>query len=285
MLILFPSDYFDIKKIDVDYAQEYDAVCRIPEFKPIMYNYDGFVDGKPLKLYPNNFYTGECIYRGWMLTPEQYATLYGKLDDEGIRLINTPTQYECYHCFPNAYEHVKNHTPKMLYFPTGTPIKWELVNETFSRFMIKDAVKSVKGHSFPSFFETPVTADEMNLHMENFRNLRGKLFTGGIVIKEYVDLKRYGSITNEYRAFYLKHNLLSLSKNSNNLGAYPSPPQQFVEQWATLSSNYFTVDFGELNNGEWIVIETGDGQVSGLSPGQFAFKYYDDMRFLLSQPK
>ena len=33
MLILFPSDYFDIKKIDEDYAHEYEAVCRIPEFK------------------------------------------------------------------------------------------------------------------------------------------------------------------------------------------------------------------------------------------------------------
>ena len=28
----------------------------------------------------------------------------------------------------------------------------------------------------------------------------------------------------------------------------------------------------------WIVIETGDGQVSGLSQNQFIFKYYDDMR-------
>jgi len=94
MLILFPSDYFDIKKIDDDYAQEYEAVCRISEFKPLLYNYDEFVDDKPLKLYPDNYYTGECIYRGWMLTPEQYATLYGKLHDNGIKLINTPTQYK-----------------------------------------------------------------------------------------------------------------------------------------------------------------------------------------------
>ena len=52
-----------------------------------------------------------------------------------------------------------------------------------------------------------------------------------------------------------------------------------------LPSNYYTVDFAELSNGDWIVIETGDGQVSGLSPNQYPFKYYDDMRYVLLTDK
>jgi len=282
MLILFASDYFDIKKVDDDYAAEHEAVCRIPEFKPVHYNYDEFVDDKPLKLYPNNYYTGECLYRGWMLTPQQYTALYSKLREKGIHLINTSAQYEVCHCFPNAYTYVETHTPRILYFPTGASIDWGLVNSTFSRFMIKDAVKSVKGHDFPSAFETPIIASEMDAHVENFRNLRGKLFTGGILLKEYVNFKKYGNSTNEYRAFYLKNNLLSLSRNSNQPETCPTPPQGLIEKYAKLPSNYYTVDFGELNNGQWIVIETGDGQVSGLSPMQFAFKYYDDIRFALN---
>jgi len=250
MLILFASDYFDIKKVDDDYVAEYEAVSRIPEFKPILYNYDEFINNKQLRLYPDNFYTGECLYRGWMLTPEQYTALYSKLCEKGIQLI--------------------------------TSIDWQLVNNTFSRFMIKDAVKSVKGHDFPSSFETPVIANEMNVHVENFRNLRDKLLTGGILLKEYVDFKKYGNNTNEYRAFYLKNHLLSLSRNSNQPDTCPIPPQIFIEKWAKLPSNYFTVDFGELENGQWIVIETGDGQVSGLSPMQFVFKYYDDMRLIFN---
>lgn len=32
---------------------------------------------------------------------------------------------------------------------------------------------------------------------------RGNLLTGGICIKEFLDLKRYGEKTNEYRVFYI----------------------------------------------------------------------------------
>ena len=37
------------------------------------------------------------------------------------------------------------------------------------------------------------------------------------------------------------------------------------------------MDFAELADGSWIVVETGDGQVSGLSPGQYVFKFYEEL--------
>ena len=283
MLVLFPSDYFNHKQVDADYAAEYEAVCRIPEFKTIFYNYDGFVQGEPLKLYPDDYYTGDCIYRGWMFTPEQYATLYTKLRDKGINLINSPEQYDACHLLPNALPFIEENTPKSLCFPKDAQIDWDLVNNTFKRFMVKDYVKSVKGHDFPSCFITPIVFAEMEQWLCKFVDLRGNLFTGGFVLKEYVDFKKYGEVTNEYRAFYLKGRMLSLSRNSNQSDSCPTVPRDFVDKWANLPSNYYTVDFGELTDGSWIVIETGDGQVSGLSPGQFIFKYYDDIRAMLKE--
>ena len=76
MLILFPSDYFDIKKVDSDYVQEYEAVAKLSGLNIILFNYDEFVSGMTIKVFPNASYTGQCIYRGWMLTPAQYKTLY-----------------------------------------------------------------------------------------------------------------------------------------------------------------------------------------------------------------
>ena len=283
MLFLLPADYFDIKQPDPDYATEYETICKIPEFKPILFNYDEFVYAGKVKLHPQNYYTGDCIYRGWMLNPSQYKTLYSYLSDTGIKLINTPTEYNACHIFPNVLSLIEPYTPKSLVFPNHTALDWELVNKTFTRFMVKDYVKSVKDTGFPPFFETPVAAAEMDKRIAEFIELRGNLFTGGIVLKDYVDFKQYNDTTNEYRAFYLQGQLLSLCRNSKQPDTCRPVPHDFVNKFANLPSNYYTVDFAELADDSWIVVETGDGQVSGLSPGQFVFKYYDDVRYELKK--
>lgn len=37
--ILFPSDYFDINKIDEQFESEYEVVCSIPDFQIVFYNH------------------------------------------------------------------------------------------------------------------------------------------------------------------------------------------------------------------------------------------------------
>jgi len=41
--ILYPADYFDIRKVDADYRQEYEEAVKFPEFQAVLYNYDNFV--------------------------------------------------------------------------------------------------------------------------------------------------------------------------------------------------------------------------------------------------
>ena len=43
---------------------------------------------------------------------------------------------------------------------------------------------------------------------------------------------------------------------------------ELIHRYEYLGSPYYTVDYGELTDGTWKIIETGDGGVSGLSPGQ-----------------
>jgi hypothetical protein len=40
-------------------------------------------------------------------------------------------------------------------------------------------------------------------------------------------------------------------------------------------SKFYTVDLAQLINGEWIIVETGDGQVSGLAPNQNPIGLYN----------
>ena len=99
------------------------------------------------------------------------------------------------------------------------------------------------------------------------------LFTGGIVLKEFVKLKQYYPCckipkTNEWRAFILNDVIISLIQNSNlSTTDNENPPRMFVTTVCNKlkgKSNFYTVDFGELSDGTWTVIETGDGQVSGF---------------------
>ena len=110
--------------------------------------------------------------------------------------------------------------------------------------------------------------------MEVFYKYRGHLLTGGICIKEYLDLKRYGDRTNEYRVFYINHEIATISRNSAQ-GIYaPLPPQDLLEKYSNLGSNYYTVDYAELEDGSWRIIEAGDGEVSGLSEFQDYEQYF-----------
>lgn len=51
-------------------------------------------------------------------------------------------------------------------------------------------------------------------------------------------------------------------------------PRTLVDKYSDVKSIYYTVDFAELEDGTWRVIEAGDGSVSGLSEFQNAEQYY-----------
>jgi len=281
--ILYPSDYFNIKSIEVDYESEYKVACSMPEFDIILYSYDEFISCGVFKSYPKEFHGGLCIYRGWMLKPDKYKELYEELKSRGVTLINDVHEYENCHLFPNSYEDIKYFTPKTRWYEDYNQIDWNSINDEFKSFMIKDYVKSVKGTSFSSCFVTPVEKETMKGYIDEFIKLRGTLFTNGIVIKEFVDFKKYGEVTNEYRAFYMKRKLVTVSKNSNQSDDCPFVPIEFAEKFTGLKSNFYTVDFAELDNGKWIIIEVGDGQVSRISPNQYIFKFYDEIRAIIYQ--
>ena len=178
--------------------------------------------------------------------------------------------------FPYAYERhevLRDLAPRLLAF-RGLDVEVEAVNSTFSRFMLKDFVKSVKGTSFPMSIETPLSQMELDALLDEFRHLRGDLFTEGVAFKEYVDLKRYSKATNEWRAFYLQGSLLNVCRNSNQVDTTPAPSPNMIAPCENLGSPLYPVDFAESADGGWIVLETGDGQVSGLATAMDAVIYY-----------
>lgn len=277
--ILFPSSYFTIKEVDEDLQTEYEAVCSTGLFDVVLFSYDKWFNKGKLVLNRQINASVSAIYRGWMMKPEQYAAFYQQLQSQNMTLITPPSSYELFHIFPNIYPTLQVDTAKMLIYPDNMPVDLEKVKQHFSRFMVKDFVKSVKGTEFPKYFESTVTQEEFDQWMQVFFKYRGDLYTGGICIKEFLPLRQYGTHTNEYRVFYANHEIVTVSRNSGQENFAPSPPQDLLEKYRHLDSPYYTIDFAELESGDWKILEAGDGQVSGLLDQQDYEAYFRALYF------
>ena len=272
--LLFPSSFDSVRRVDEDLKSEYDAACGTELFDIILFDYNEWFNKGSLKL--NQYPADEvcAIYRGWMMKPEQYSDFYKNLLALKIELITAPEAYKHLHSFPDVYPEIADDTAPIQLFPLHEQIPVEKVKLHFSKFIVKDYVKSVKGTEFPAFFDQTITQEQFDQWMEVFYKYRGDLLTSGICIKEYLNLKRYGARTNEYRVFYANHCAISVCRNSGQIDTVPDLPKAMIDQYSRLPSPFYTVDFGELEDGTWKILETGDGGVSGPSDGQNLMAFY-----------
>lgn len=286
--ILFPGDYFSLNSPYDNFAAEVNAALACSGLDVLLFNYDDYIGGAPLRF---NKPVGQCaellIYRGWMMKPEQYERLYGDSAGLGFDVLTNPICYEKMHCFPRAGKVFEGQTPRFKVYPAidgHVDIDADEVNDLFGRFMVKDYVKSVKGTSFPSYIETPISQEQLDRLIKKFIELRGELFTGGIVLKEYVNLKRYGKTTNEWREFsFLNGIRLALARNSNQPEDCPRPPKDYLLTRNTPIVPFYTVDYAELEDGSWTIVEAGDGGVSGLAAADSATRFYEAMADVLER--
>ena len=280
-IALFPSDYFDGKIADAMLQKEYDACRETGLYEVVLFNYEKWFCDNRLSLSFTPERETEAVYRGWMMHPDRYTDFYDRLLMKNIRLITTPEQYSLMHLFPNIRPAFGDDTPETMVFPAGTAVDLSAIRRKFDRFMVKDYVKSVKGTDFPVCFSADEDEAVFAAWMKKFYDYRGELFTGGICIKEYVDLKKYDGHANEYRVFYAGGEVISICKNSGQNPLTPEPPRNLIEKYRNLGSPFYTVDYAELANGKWKVLEAGDGSVSGLSDRQDAVAFFRSLYYSL----
>lgn len=273
MIFLFPSMYNDNAVVDDDYAIEKSVVESLG-CKTLLFNFDAFVFGnKPIRIHIKKEDITEqdkkdiVVYRGWMLRAELYQKLYSVLHKLGLKLVNLKDGYRAAHEFPYSYKYLKNFTPAVEIYEDGADIDWRGIKKKYDRFMFKDYVKSVKGLGFPEYFDNTYSNQELNDYYAKLKYLRGADYTGGLVIKEYVTLKKdTENKINEYRCWFYNGKLFDYYRNVEGpFGRGVSNLDiNWVKKLPKLKSKFYTIDVAELKTGEWVVIETGDGQVSGL---------------------
>lgn len=259
-------------KVDEDYADEYEAAGV--NHSCALFSYENLERGK-LSLYGEQI-SGLAVYRGWMMKPEMYRVFYNLLKEKNIILINSPEEYEHYHTLPGWYNESKDYTAKSVWETEGRLSNaLEMAKGLEGSYIVKDFVKSRK-HEWKDACFIPDIADRTDAArvIGNFIARQDTTLTGGIVLRKFQKLKQIGfheksgmPLSEEYRVFIYKGRVLIVDDYwcKSSEVRLSEDEREWIEALASrVRSNFVTMDVARREDGQLIIMEFGDGQVSGL---------------------
>ena len=203
-----------------------------------------------------------------------YSELEKELRSQQSSLINTKRQHD-FIANMDWYEQIDKNTPAT-YKNKG----WLNVPSTEYGYVVKGMTNSRKFRWDTHMFAPD--RDSLKCVLNRLHD-DAMLSDQGLVIREYVPLREFEQginglpITNEWRFFCLGDKVLiggfywSIAECAPDMTQIP-PQAQALAEWTAEKlhgwskwTNFFVVDIAETADGEWIVIEVNDGQMSGLS--------------------
>jgi hypothetical protein len=292
MQFIFCADPFDIRQPDFDYATEYEATKSLG-YPPALIDFEALVnDQNPeqaVRKVPIQPTEQVGLYRGWMLNPIQYQQLFEALAKRGIRLLNDVTAYKHCHYLPESYSIIAPYTPKSIWLTLNGELDMDIVMFLLHDFgdrpvILKDFVKSRK-HEWHEACYIPQASDKTAVERVvcRFLQLQETGLNEGLVFREFVDFEPLAThsksgmpLTQEFRLFFLDGELIYVSKywDEGNYAETDPPMTQFCEVAQAVQSRFFTMDVAKRLNGDWMIVELGDGQVAGLPDSADVAEFY-----------
>ncbi|CAM4519754.1 ATP-grasp domain-containing protein [Corallococcus exiguus] len=214
------------------------------------------------------------LYRGWMLTEEEYTELDEAVRALGHRLVTTPAQYAAAHYLPHWYPRLAGYTARSVWTEEpDTAEAWRLARKLGPPpYILKDHVKSAKERwAEACFVPADTTREDFERICQNLLDERGDRFERGFVVRRYLPLKVYGRTPAgpahlEFRLFFGGGRLIA-AEPYHEFDVEVPDFTAFESLGRRIPSPFFTLDVAMLEDGGWAVVEVNDGGVSGLPPG------------------
>ncbi|WP_196893025.1 ATP-grasp domain-containing protein [Aureivirga marina] len=295
MVLLFCDSVFDRKIIEPDYEKE-QQIAKKYGFQTYLISHEELTDNhlkNALRFIPTLEEKEIGMFRGWMLTPNQYEKLYNRLLEKNIQLINSPKEYKHAHYLPESFELIKEKSPFSIWFSKEEFKDFETIFERLKVFeneavIIKDFVKSEK-HAWKEACFIPNFSDKENVRqiVSKFIELRGNYLNEGLVFRKFEHLKFLKNhsksnmpLTKEFRVFFYKNQIVQIAKywDEGIYGEENLDFSSFIEIANRIESNFFSMDIAQKENGEWIIMEIGDGQVSGFPDNLDKVNFYKNIK-------
>lgn len=297
MIVVFCSDPFDPRRPDDAYADEAATVERLGIARALI-DYEALVHegdaARAVRRVTPRDGPALALFRGWMLTPARYAALHEALASRGLALINSPDAYRHAHHFPASYPVIAGRTPASVWTPYGPDTSIGDIMTLLRPFgdrplVLKDYVKSRK-HEWAEACYIPSAADRAAVErvVRRFVALQGDDLNEGLVFREYAPLEPLGAhprsgmpLSREYRAFYLDGRPVYRTaywEGDATDDDNPPPTDLFADTARAVRSRFFTMDVARRLDGDWTIVELGDGGVAGLPDGADPRRFYEALR-------
>lgn len=212
---------------------------------------------------------------GFIPTPEHYRALCEAAAHKNIQLLNTPEEHLTAQEFDRAYPKLQGLTPRSVVISSLDECATAAETVGLPVF-VKGAVQSRKGRGWKACVaETVQELESLTGHLLSL----SERSRGRVVVRELVRLRYSRSsaenfpLGREYRVFLYRERVVGFGyywESSDPLKELTPREEELVlglaqEAAGRLNMPYLAVDIGQIESGKWIVIETGDGQSSGVS--------------------
>jgi len=296
MRLLFCSDPLNPRQPDEAYRAEVAAAERL-RIPLILVDHDALAhDNDPVRAVrrvPPQPQPDLALYRGWMLTPDQYRLLYEALEAKGLRLLNDPAAYRHCHYLPESYPIIEPYTPRSVWIKTKGDVSPDEITDLLRPFgsapvVAKDYVKSRK-HEWAEACFIPSASDRASVErvVRNFLELQGDDLSEGLVFREYVEFEPLGRhprsgmpLTKEFRLFFLDGQPVFWTPywDEGDYAGLTPPVERFAAVAGGVRSRFFTMDVAQRRDGGWMIVELGDAQVAGLPEHADVDEFYKALR-------
>ena len=208
-----------------------------------------------------------AVYRGWMLTADTYRLLYNGLSERGLRLRTAPASYRRCHYFSGWCEALRPFAADYRIVPADIAGDPDALISALASFggrslVVKDEVKSVPG---ADFIRDSRDAGEVSAVVAKLLDECDGRPAGGIVFREALDFVRGGDRVAEVRSFVVGGEVVCAAPRQSVDAGHP--PGDWLRSVAdAVDSPFFTIDAAVTTDGQWRVVEIGDGQVSERPP-------------------
>ena len=289
MKVIFPNHPLKSRLPDPDYESEFNA-ARDAGFQCEVYSLErlrsGDVDETLLHCAPADSPNEAILHRGWMMSDLLYAEFFKGLCDKGYLPITTPDAYAQAHYLPNAYALLEGRTAISKWIEGRDADRaWDLYSQMGKQAaIVKDFVKSAKHRWHEACFIPEETErGQFNEIIKAFLDARGNLFEKGIVLRRFhrfvklQDDLRGQPVNEEYRLFMWDAKLLAATPSLRGAG-----PLESLDEWQSIAkrfqNRFISIDVARQEDNSWLIVEVGDGGVSGL-PDSIDAKYFYEALF------
>lgn len=216
-----------------------------------------------------------AIWIGYIPPPSRYEAIYEAALEKRVRLLNTLEQHLDAQELDRSYPRLAGVTPVSVTITSEDQCA-EAVQVLGLPVFVKGAVQSRKARGWNACVAESV--DDLRLLCRHLLTLENRS-RGRVIVRRLVNLRHSRTssegfpLGREYRVFLYERQPVGFGyywEGEDPLKLLAPPEEEAVLGLATeaagrVGTPYVAVDVGQVEDGTWIVIETGDAQFSGVS--------------------